>query len=94
MLLISGIIVATKGMLSTIAERNADAQRCEAGVRHIAAGCRDQLIGEQLQQPAHFHAVHNYEEADKEKDGDPFDVAKGLMDIVCGLFRMVRPIVE
>ena len=39
-------------------------------------------------------AVHHHEQTDEEEDRDPFNVAEGLMDVVCGLLSGMRPIVE
>ena len=63
-------------------------------MRHIAAGRRHQLVGEQREQAADVDAVHHHEQADEEEDGDPLHVAEGLMHIVRGLLGKVRPVVE
>ena len=57
-------------------------------MRHIATGGGDQFVGKQIEQAADINAVHHHEKADEEEDGDPFHVAKGLMNIVrCFLGR-------
>ena len=52
------------------------------------------LSASSLQQAADVDAVHHDEQADEEEDRDPFDVAEGLMNVVRGLFGMMRPVVE
>ena len=52
------------------------------------------LSASSLQQAADVDAVHDDEQADEEEDGDPFDVAEGLVDVVRGLLGVVRPVVE
>ena len=93
--LITGIITATNGMLSTIAARNADSQRMMTPAeRDIAAGDGDELAGKQLQQSADLDGMHHDEQADEEEDGDPFHLGERPRHVVGLLVAAVLPIVE
>ena len=93
--LISGIIVATKGMLSTIEDRTAEAHRmAKPAAAMLPPVASTSLFSEKRQQSAYLDAVHDDEQADEEEDGDPLHIAERLMDVVRRLLGVVRPIVE
>ena len=72
--LISGIMVATNGMLSNTADKNADTQRMIAPATAMRPPVSATSLSAAIRStPAHLDGVNHDEQADEKEDRSPFD---------------------
>src|SRR5216683_2565009 len=89
--LISGIIAATNGMLSTIAESTAEPQRMATAVVSKSPPVhRHELLRREAEHARDIDAVHDDEQAEEE-DRDPVDLVEGLRHLGGTPSRRVTP---